>query len=68
MDIHKQEHFTGIYDLVSVLIHKGWSVDSGHYVSWVKQENCELHQSLSNCVIHSEVCQLLVLIPLKIRL
>ena len=68
MDIHKQEHFTGIYDLVSVLTHKGRSADSGHYVAWVKQENCELHQILSNCVILSEVCQLLVLIPLKIRL
>ena len=68
MDMHKQEHFTGIYDLVSMLTHKGRSADSGHYVAWVKQENCELHQSLSNCIILSELCQLLVLIPLKIRL
>ncbi|KFK39437.1 hypothetical protein AALP_AA3G244600 [Arabis alpina] len=30
---------TGIYDLVSVLTHKGRSADSGHYVAWVKQEN-----------------------------
>ncbi|CAL9221731.1 unnamed protein product [Arabidopsis halleri] len=32
-------HMTGIYDLVSVLTHKGRSADSGHYVSWVKQES-----------------------------
>lgn len=31
--------FTGVYDLVSVLTHKGRSADSGHYVAWVKQEN-----------------------------
>ena len=49
-----------------MLTYKGRSADSGHYVAWVKQENCELHQSLSNCVILSEVCQLLVLIPLSI--
>jgi ubiquitin carboxyl-terminal hydrolase 14 len=30
---------TGFYDLVSVLTHKGRSADSGHYVSWVKQED-----------------------------
>lgn len=30
---------TGLYDLVAVLTHKGRSADSGHYVSWVKQEN-----------------------------
>ncbi|BFG24313.1 hypothetical protein CerSpe_105860 [Prunus speciosa] len=30
---------TGIYDLVSVLTHKGRSADSGHYVAWVKQES-----------------------------
>jgi len=39
MDIHKQAQFTGIYDLVAVLTHKGRSADSGHYVAWVKQEN-----------------------------
>jgi ubiquitin carboxyl-terminal hydrolase 14 len=32
-------HMTGIYDLVSVLTHKGRSADSGHYVAWVKQES-----------------------------
>jgi ubiquitin carboxyl-terminal hydrolase 14 len=31
--------FTGFYDLVGVLTHKGRSADSGHYVSWVKQED-----------------------------
>jgi ubiquitin carboxyl-terminal hydrolase 14 len=30
---------TGFYDLVAVLTHKGRSADSGHYVSWVNQEN-----------------------------
>eukprot|EP00887_Chlorella_sp_A99_P004167 scaffold23.g4167.t1 len=30
---------TGRYDLVAVLTHKGRSADSGHYVSWVKQED-----------------------------
>ncbi|MCL7037947.1 hypothetical protein MKW94_010612, partial [Papaver nudicaule] len=30
---------TGVYELVSVLTHKGRSADSGHYVAWVKQEN-----------------------------
>lgn len=30
---------TGLYDLVAVLTHKGRSADSGHYVSWVKQDN-----------------------------
>lgn len=30
---------SGIYDLVAVLTHKGRSADSGHYVSWVKQDN-----------------------------
>jgi len=29
--------FTGFYDLIAVLTHKGRSADSGHYVSWVKQ-------------------------------
>lgn len=32
----KLEH-TGLYELRGVLTHKGRSVDSGHYVSWVKQ-------------------------------
>ena len=27
---------TGLYDLVGVLTQKGRSVDSGHYISWVK--------------------------------
>ncbi|KAK9741336.1 hypothetical protein RND81_03G098400 [Saponaria officinalis] len=35
----KEEHLTGVYDLVAVLTHKGRSADSGHYVAWVKQEN-----------------------------
>ena len=35
----KGTHMTGIYDLVSVLTHKGRSADSGHYVAWVKQES-----------------------------
>ncbi|KAI3868566.1 hypothetical protein MKX03_003786 [Papaver bracteatum] len=30
---------TGVYELVSVLTHKGRSADSGHYVAWVKQES-----------------------------
>ncbi|KAK9834879.1 hypothetical protein WJX81_005740 [Elliptochloris bilobata] len=30
---------TGVYDLVAVLTHKGRSADSGHYVSWAKQDN-----------------------------
>jgi len=30
---------TGKYDLVGVLTHKGRSADSGHYVSWVKQDD-----------------------------
>lgn len=29
----------GRYDLVAVLTHKGRSADSGHYVSWVKEED-----------------------------
>ncbi|GAB2222242.1 hypothetical protein Droror1_Dr00013448 [Drosera rotundifolia] len=35
----KQEHLTGVYDLVAVLTHKGRSADSGHYVAWVKQDD-----------------------------
>ncbi|XP_042484041.1 ubiquitin carboxyl-terminal hydrolase 6 isoform X2 [Macadamia integrifolia] len=35
----KRVHLSGIYELVSVLTHKGRSADSGHYVAWVKQEN-----------------------------
>jgi ubiquitin carboxyl-terminal hydrolase 14 len=31
--------FTGFFDLVSVLTHKGRSADSGHYVSWVKKDD-----------------------------
>ncbi|MCL7050708.1 hypothetical protein MKW94_027877 [Papaver nudicaule] len=34
-----QGQLTGVYELVSVLTHKGRSADSGHYVAWVKQEN-----------------------------
>ncbi|RZC68231.1 hypothetical protein C5167_031496 [Papaver somniferum] len=30
---------TGVYELVSVLTHKGRSADLGHYVAWVKQES-----------------------------
>jgi len=30
---------TGLYKLCGVLTHKGRSADSGHYVSWVKQED-----------------------------
>lgn len=30
---------TGRYDLIGVLTHKGRSADSGHYVSWVKQDD-----------------------------
>lgn len=30
---------TGKYDLIGVLTHKGRSADSGHYVSWVKQDD-----------------------------
>jgi ubiquitin carboxyl-terminal hydrolase 14 len=35
----KDMEFTGVYDLVAVLTHKGRSADSGHYVAWVKQES-----------------------------
>lgn len=28
---------TGRYDLIAVLTHKGRTLDSGHYVAWVKQ-------------------------------
>ncbi|XP_047313307.1 ubiquitin carboxyl-terminal hydrolase 6-like [Impatiens glandulifera] len=35
----KEMQLTGVYDLVTVLTHKGRSADSGHYVAWVKQEN-----------------------------
>ncbi|XP_057522339.1 ubiquitin carboxyl-terminal hydrolase 6-like isoform X1 [Amaranthus tricolor] len=35
----KEMQLTGVYDLVSVLTHKGRSADSGHYVAWVKQES-----------------------------
>eukprot|EP00850_Spirogloea_muscicola_P007054 SM000034S12808 [mRNA] locus=s34:843081:848940:- [translate_table: standard] len=35
----EQKRLMGMYDLVSVLTHKGRSADSGHYVSWVKQES-----------------------------
>ena len=31
--------FTGFYDLVAALTHKGRSADSGHYVSWVKRDD-----------------------------
>jgi len=33
------KRFTGFYDLVGVLTHRGRSADSGHYVSWVKQDD-----------------------------
>ena len=29
----------GKYDLIGILTHKGRSADSGHYVSWVRQED-----------------------------
>lgn len=29
----------GRYELMAVLTHKGRSADSGHYVSWVKQDS-----------------------------
>ena len=29
----------GRYELIAVLTHKGRSADSGHYVSWAKQED-----------------------------
>lgn len=29
----------GKYELIAVLTHKGRSVDSGHYVAWVKQQD-----------------------------
>ena len=32
----------GKYELIGVLTHKGRSVDSGHYVSWVKQVGAAL--------------------------
>ncbi|KAF3450629.1 hypothetical protein FNV43_RR06718 [Rhamnella rubrinervis] len=35
----KETRVTGVYELVSVLTHKGRSADSGHYVAWVKQES-----------------------------
>lgn len=31
--------FTGRYELMGVLTHKGRSADSGHYVAWVKQQD-----------------------------
>jgi len=34
-----QGELTGRYDLIGVLTHKGRSADSGHYVSWVKQDD-----------------------------
>lgn len=47
----KETHVTGVYELVSVLTHKGRSADSGHYVAWVKQESGEL--SLMNSTYSS---------------
>ena len=32
------ESLTGHYELIAVLTHKGRSADSGHYVSWVKND------------------------------
>ncbi|CAK0784473.1 hypothetical protein CVIRNUC_007677 [Coccomyxa viridis] len=37
-DLHKGQ-LTGRYELVAVLTHKGRSADSGHYVSWAKQDD-----------------------------
>jgi len=31
--------YTGRYELIAVLTHKGRSADSGHYVSWAKQDD-----------------------------
>ena len=31
--------FAGRYELVAVLTHKGRSADSGHYVSWTRQDD-----------------------------
>jgi ubiquitin carboxyl-terminal hydrolase 14 len=32
------DDFTGMYELVGVVTHKGRSADSGHYIGWVRQE------------------------------
>lgn len=31
--------YAGRYELTAVLTHKGRSADSGHYVSWAKQDD-----------------------------
>jgi ubiquitin carboxyl-terminal hydrolase 14 len=31
------ESFTGSYELMGVVTHKGRSADSGHYIGWVRQ-------------------------------
>ena len=37
LELHAQP--AGKYELCAVLTHKGRSADSGHYVSWVKQDD-----------------------------
>ena len=39
----------GRYELIAVLTHKGRSADSGHYVSWAKQDDgtwIQVHRSI----------------------
>ena len=31
------ENFTGLYELESIVTHKGRSADSGHYIGWSRQ-------------------------------
>ncbi|XWS18897.1 hypothetical protein CRYUN_Cryun32bG0084400 [Craigia yunnanensis] len=59
----KETRLTGIYDLVALLTHKGRSVESGHYVAWVKQEsgqfpgivNSSGRKTMLNCLCLEEV-------------
>jgi ubiquitin carboxyl-terminal hydrolase 14 len=40
--------YLGIYDLCAVLTHIGRSVDSGHYIAWVRRENTGKYSSIQS--------------------
>jgi len=36
---HLPKNFTGMYELHSLVTHKGRSADSGHYIGWARQSS-----------------------------
>lgn len=39
LSVRRSGACAGVYDLAAVLTHKGRSADSGHYVSWARQDD-----------------------------